>query len=248
MDELLYEFLRVVSILVGYKNSESLSRILTSVLQLMGTAYELSKDDISMLQVTVKKLFSIETYDEYKLISKVNTDDILSNANIYYEYLQAKNNYSNNLCYREFREILNEYSLEGDISCIRLKGILTHLGIIYNKNDNIAKNLLKVTAYVGDTISFKLLSFIDSAEKDYYNTMYQCLNDIYNGGVLSIDSLDCSEEIKEECEWILQNKRAITEDKQRKLLRYLFLSDNPIVKKIVDVVYGKYKRKEKIGF
>ena len=118
--------------------------------------------------------------------------------------------------WKEFKDIVNQLSLKNNfLDYKRFQGILYYLGVIYNKSEEAAIKILKFTAVRGDLISIRLLSVIDSVNKDKYNELENALTQIYEGLVIDLDELKCSDKVKKLCRLILITKNEIDNSQDR---------------------------------
>lgn len=252
MNEMFYEYLKIVKVLVGYKYSAAIENVLDNVLYLLNKVYNLNDKEIDKLRENIHDLFKIDSYNAYKMALSINDPErkeLLRNANMYVEILANKSNISNDFCEKEFKDIVNQLSLRNNfLEYKRLQGILYYLGVIYNKSEEAATKILKFTAVRGDLISIRLLSVIDSANKDKYNELEDALTQIYEGLVIDLDELKCSEKIKKLCRLILIIKNEIDNSQDRPNQKYSVIDKHSKEKEALDLLNGVERTVKRIGF
>jgi len=252
MNEMFYEYLKIVKVLVGYKYCVEIENILDNVLFLMNKIYNLEDKEIDKLKENIHTLFNIDSYNTFKMASTIKDDDrkeILRNANMYAEILANKSNVSNDFCEKEFKDLVNQLSLKNNyLDYKRFQGILYYLGNIYNKSEDAAIRILKFTAVRGDIISIRLLSVIDPDNKDKYLELESALTQIYEGLVIDIDELKCSEKIKKLCRLILIIKNDIENSQDRPNQKYAVIDKHSKEKEALDLFNGNEKTVKRIGF
>ena len=252
MNEMFYEYLKIVKVLVGYKYSAAIENVLDNVLYLLNTVYNLNSNEIDKLRENIHDLFKIDSYNAYKMALSINDPErkeLLRNANMYVEILANKSNVSIDFCEKEFKDIVNQLSLKNNfLDYKRFQGILYYLGVIYNKSEEAAIKILKFTAVRGDLISIRLLSVIDSVNKDKYNELENALTQIYEGLVIDLDELKCSDKVKKLCRLILITKNEIDNSQDRPNQKYSVIDKHSKEKEALDLLNGVERTVKRIGF
>lgn len=252
MNEMFYEYLKIVKVLVGYKYSAAIENVLDNVLYLLNKVYNLNSNEIDKLRENIHDLFKIDSYNAYKMALSINDPErkeLLRNANMYVEILANKSNVSIDFCEKEFKDIVNQLSLKNNfLDYKRFQGILYYLGVIYNKSEEAAIKILKFTAVRGDLISIRLLSVIDSINKDKYNELENALTQIYEGLVIDLDELKCSDKVKKLCRLILITKNEIDNSQDRPNQKYSVIDKHSKEKEALDLLNGVERTVKRIGF
>lgn len=252
MNEMFYEYLKIVKVLVGYKYSAAIENVLDNVLYLLNKVYNLNSNEIDKLRENIHDLFKIDSYNAYKMALSINDPErkeLLRNANMYVEILANKSNVSIDFCEKEFKDIVNQLSLKNNfLDYKRFQGILYYLGVIYNKSEEAAIKILKFTAVRGDLISIRLLSVIDSVNKDKYNELENALTQIYEGLVIDLDELKCSDKVKKLCRLILITKNEIDNSQDRPNQKYSVIDKHSKEKEALDLLNGVERTVKRIGF
>lgn len=252
MNEMFYEYLKIVKVLVGYKYSAAIENVLDNVLYLLNKVYNLNSNEIDKLRENIHDLFKIDSYNAYKMALSINDPErkeLLRNANMYVEILANKSNVSIDFCEEEFKDIVNQLSLKNNfLDYKRFQGILYYLGVIYNKSEEAAIKILKFTAVRGDLISIRLLGVIDSVNKDKYNELENALTQIYEGLVIDLDELKCSDKVKKLCRLILITKNEIDNSQDRPNQKYSVIDKHSKEKEALDLLNGVERTVKRIGF
>ena len=240
---------------IGFENDNDTMLVYNSIFDLLANTYELTNKEYTQCKVFINRLFSINKYSDYLLISRCNNDPQIKElliAERYFNALEKKNNKISKLNSNNLRQLINNNSYKGNVNSIYLKAYLSYLGVICDKNEKLAINLFKELAYSCDPFNFKLLAYLDKNNCDYYNNIYNCFNEKLDNLIMGKNG-NYNNIINQECELILICQEVLTRTQKinHEMFEYLFNSEDSFAekKKIIYLnSFSSNKGKQRMGF